>query len=109
MLLFAVKSLSFSFTFISPHPAIQHFPMPLATTAAWDVMPPLDVRMPCAACMPPISSGDVSVLTSITLSPCDAIFSASSAVNTTLPTAAPGDAGRPFATFVTFAFGSIIG
>ena len=32
--------------------------MPRATTAAWEVMPPRTVRMPCAAAMPSMSSGD---------------------------------------------------
>ena len=51
--------------------------------------------MPCEACIPSISSGDVSSLTRITLSPLPPFPSslASSAVNTTLPAAAPGDAG----------------
>ena len=31
----------------SPQPATQHLPMPRATTAAWEVMPPRAVRMPC--------------------------------------------------------------
>ena len=36
----------------SPAPATQGLPMPRATTAAWLVMPPVEVRMPSAACMP---------------------------------------------------------
>ena len=43
-----------------------------------------------------ISSGDVSRRTSTTFSPLAAHSTASSAVNTTLPQAAPGDAPRPF-------------
>ena len=78
-------------------PATQHLPMPRATTAACEVMPPSAVRMPCAACMPWMSSGEVSRRTSTTCSPASAAASASSAVNTTRPTAAPGDAGRPCA------------
>lgn len=57
------STLSASFTRISAHPEMQHFPHPRATTAAWDVMPPLAVRIPAAACIPPTSSGLVSVLT----------------------------------------------
>ena len=79
----------------SPAPATQGLPMPRATTAAWLVMPPVEVRMPSAACMPWMSSGLVSRRTRITFSPVRACFSASSAVNTTLPEAAPGDAGKP--------------
>ena len=45
----------------------------------------------------------------MTLRPCFAKASASSASNTASPIAAPGDAGRPFATTVTAASGSTIG
>ena len=71
--------------------------MPRATTAAWLVMPPREVRMPLAACMPWMSSGEVSMRTRITASPLAAMRSASSALNTTLPETAPGEAGRPLA------------
>ena len=74
----------------SPAPATQGLPMPRATTAAWLVMPPVEVRMPSAACMPWMSSGLVSRRTRITFSPARACLSAASAVNTTLPEAAPG-------------------
>ena len=69
--------------------------MPRATTAAWLVIPPRTVRIPCAACIPSISSGDVSRRTRITLSPLPPLPAslASSAVKYTLPAAAPGDAG----------------
>ena len=70
--------------------------MPRATTAAWLTSPPRDVRMPSAAIMPCRSSGDVSGRTRITASPARGGASASSAVKYTLPTAAPGDALRPF-------------
>ena len=43
--------------------------MPRATTAAWEVMPPRVVRMPSAACMPWMSSGEVSTRTRITFLP----------------------------------------
>lgn len=56
-------TLSASFTLMSEQPETQHFPQPRATTAAWEVMPPLAVSIPTAACMPPTSSGLVSVLT----------------------------------------------
>ncbi len=89
-----------------PAPATQHLPMPRATTAAWDVMPPVAVRMPCAAFMPPMSSGLVSLRTRITFSPAAAFISASSAVKTTLPVTAPGLAGRPRAITSRGAVGS---
>ena len=81
---------------ISPHPDTQHVPIPRATTAACDVIPPRTVNIPCAATIPSISSGVVSRRTRITLSPFPPFPKtlASSAVNTTLPAAAPGDAGR---------------
>ena len=69
--------------------------MPRATTAAWLVMPPRVVRMPRAACMPWMSSGLVSMRTRMIASPFCARLSASSAVNTTAPEAAPGLAGSP--------------
>ena len=42
---------------IAEQPETQQVPMPRATTAAWEVMPPRTVRMPCAAFMPSMSSG----------------------------------------------------
>ena len=69
--------------------------MPRATTAACEVMPPRAVRIACAATMPWKSSGAVSVRTRITFAPFLASSSASSGSNTTVPEAAPGDAGRP--------------
>ena len=43
--------------------------MPRATTAACEVMPPRVVRMPSAACMPWMSSGEVSTRTRMTFLP----------------------------------------
>ena len=80
---------------MSPHPDTQHVPIPRATTAACDVIPPRTVRIPCDTFIPVISSGDVSRRTRTTFSPLSAHFSASSAVNTTLPQAAPGEAPSP--------------
>ena len=71
--------------------------MPRATTAAWLVMPPRVVTMPSAACMPWMSSGEVSTRTRIALRPACRSASASSAENTISPLAAPGEAGRPIA------------
>ena len=72
-------------------------------------MPPLAVKIPLAACMPWISSGDVSTLTKIVS--CIILFnlSASSEVKTTLPLAAPGEAGRPFAIVFIGLFSSKVG
>ena len=69
--------------------------MPRATTAAWEVMPPRTVRMPWEAAMPSMSSGEVSRRTRTTFSPRSAHSLASSAVKTTWPQAAPGEAARP--------------
>ncbi len=56
-------------------------------------MPPRTVRIPCAAFIPTMSSGEVSRRTITTFSPRAAHCVASSAENTILPAAAPGDAG----------------
>ena len=69
-----------SLTLASEQPATQHLPIPLATTAACEVIPPLSVRMPSAATMPARSSGEVSALTRRTFSPLAAASDASSAV-----------------------------
>ena len=90
-----VKRLFSSSMTMSPQPETQHLPMPRATTAAWEVMPPRTVRMPWAAFMPVMSSGEVSRRTRTTFSPRLFQISASSAVKTALPQAAPGEAPRP--------------
>mmetsp|Transcript_2370 Transcript_2370/g.5972 ORF Transcript_2370/g.5972 Transcript_2370/m.5972 type:complete len:250 (-) Transcript_2370:1322-2071(-) len=87
--------LSRSLTTSSWHPDTHVLPQPLATTAACDVMPPLLVRMPSAACMPLTSSGEVSARTRMAAPPWALKASASSGVKTIWPTAAPGDAGSP--------------
>mmetsp|Transcript_14113 Transcript_14113/g.46357 ORF Transcript_14113/g.46357 Transcript_14113/m.46357 type:complete len:305 (-) Transcript_14113:1158-2072(-) len=81
----------------SAQPVTQHFPQPRATTAAWDVIPPRAVTTASAACMPPTSSGDVSTRTSTAGLPCAFSASACSELKTTIPHAAPGDAGSPCA------------
>ena len=86
---------AFRSTCTAPAPDTQHLPMPRATTAACEVMPPRAVRMPLATLMPRRSSGEVSWRTRITALPRLAHSSASSAKNTICPVAAPGDAGRP--------------
>ena len=83
--------------------------MPRATTAAWEVMPPRAVRMPSAASIPWMSSGEVSIRTRITFWPALPRSSASSAVSTTMPVAAPGEAGSPLASTVRSAVGSRAG
>ncbi len=105
----AVKVPAFSLMAISPAPETQGRPMPRATTAAWLVMPPRAVTMPRAACMPWMSSGEVSSRTRMTASPFWPRRSASSASKTILPVAAPGEAGRPAATTVRAALGSSVG
>jgi len=76
-------------------PQTQVLPMPRATTAACDVLPPRDVRMPCAAIMPARSSGFVSRRTRMTFSPSAATSTARRESKMALPTAAPGDAAMP--------------
>ena len=53
----------------SSAPQTQVLPIPRATTAAWEVLPPRLVRIPAAAIMPSRSSGLVSRRTSTTSSP----------------------------------------
>ena len=77
----------------APHTAV--FPMPRATTAACEVFPPRLVSTPAAATMPPRSSGLVSRRTRITCSPASERSTAARESNTTLPTAAPGEAFIP--------------
>ena len=69
--------------------------MPRATSAAWDALPPSEVRIPRAAWKPATSSASVNGRTRMTSRPCAAAATASSAVNTTSPFAAPGDAATP--------------
>ena len=89
-----------SSTLSSEQPATQHLPIPLATTAAWDVIPPLAVKMPSARTIPSISSGEVSSRTRIVAIPFSCISFTASGQNTTAPLAAPGEAGKPFVTNV---------
>ena len=83
--------------------------MPRATTAACEVMPPRVVRMPSAACMPWMSSGEVSTRTRMTRLPWALSVSASSEENTISPEAAPGEAGSPLAITLRSAAGSMVG
>ncbi len=92
-----------------PAPDTQGLPMPRATTAACEVMPPRAVKIPSAACMPWMSSGEVSTRTRITLRPAALAASASSESSTISPIAAPGEAGKPEAITRRSALGSIVG
>ena len=96
-------------TVSASQPATHGLPIPRATTAACEVMPPCAVRIPCAAIIPWMSSGVVSQRTRITLSPFFPRSAAVSASKTIFPEAAPGEAFSPCATTSTLAEGSIIG
>ena len=86
-----------------PAPTTDGLPIWRPTTAACEVMPPVAVRMPWATLIPWISSGTVSMRTSTTRLPLAACATASSAVNTTAPVAAPGEAGSPLAAMAALA------
>ena len=73
-------------------------PMPRATSAAWLALPPSLVRMPRAAWKPATSSASVNERTRITARPSAAAATASAALSTISPLAAPGDAATPLAT-----------
>ena len=94
---------------IASQPETQGLPMPRATTAACDVLPPREVRIACAAKKPWMSSGFVSSRTRTTFRPSLPRCSAVSASNTIVPDAAPGDAGRPCASGVAACRGSSVG
>ena len=70
-------------------------PIPRATSAACEALPPSEVRIPRAAWKPATSSASVNGRTRITSRPAAAASTASAAVNTTSPFAAPGDALTP--------------
>ena len=71
-------------------------PIPLATTAACDVFPPLLVRIPTDSKNAGTSSGFVSSLIRITLAPFSPMVVALFTSSTAMPLAAPGDAAIPF-------------
>ena len=87
---------------MASHPTMQHLPQPRATSAACEVIPPRVVRIPSAARMPSMSSGDVSSRMRMAFMPSAAAAMASAELNTIWPTAPPGDAGRPIARTVAF-------
>ena len=81
-------------------------PMPRATTAACEVLPPRLVSTPRATIIPCRSSGVVSLRTRMTSSPRSAHSTAVAQSKTALPTAAPGEAFMPLARRVRSAFSS---
>ena len=87
----------------SPAPATQGLPIPRATSAAWLALPPLLVRIPSAAWKPAMSSASVKGRTRITSRPSAAAATASSAVKTISPLAAPGEAATPLVSVSNFA------
>ena len=88
---------------------MQGFPIPLATTAACEVFPPLLVRIPTDEKNAGTSSGFVSSLTKITLEPFSPNSTACFTSNTTMPLAAPGEAAIPLANWTNpFDFGSMV-
>ena len=91
----------------APHTAGR--PIPRATSAAWLALPPSLVRMPLAAKNPATSSASVNGRTSTTSRPSSPAATASSAVNTISPFAAPGEALTPRASTSNLASGSKVG
>ena len=81
----------------APAPDTHGLPIPRATSAAWLALPPSAVRIPLAAWKPATSSASVNGRTRITSRPSSAAWTASSAVNTIAPFAAPGEAATPSA------------
>ena len=106
---FTEKRAFFSSTSSSCAPTTHGLPMPRATTAACEVMPPRAVRIALAITMPWKSSGEVSRRTRIADWPARPIFSARSASNTAVPQAAPGLAGRPVVSRSSWLVGSMVG
>ncbi len=84
-------------------------PMPRATSAACEALPPSLVRIPLAAWKPATSSASVNGRTRMTSRPSCSAWTASLAVNTTSPLAAPGEALTPLASTSKSAFGSNVG
>ena len=83
--------------------------MPRATSAACEALPPSAVRIPFAAWKPATSSASVNWRTRITARPSAAAATASGAVNTISPLAAPGEAATPRAMQSKRASGANVG
>ena len=79
----------------SEAPHTQGRPIPLATRAACEALPPSLVRIPRAASNPATSSASVNGRTRITSRPSPRAATAAAALNTTSPLAAPGEAATP--------------
>ncbi len=92
-----------------PAPVTAGTPIPRATSAACEALPPSLVRTPRAAWKPATSSASVKGRTRTTSRPSAAAATASGAVKTMPPLAAPGDAATPEAMIVTSACGSKVG
>ena len=84
-------------------------PMPRATSAAWLALPPSAVRIPRAASKPATSSASVNGRTRMTSRPSAAAATASGALKTISPFAAPGDAATPLARTAYSTVGSNVG
>ena len=84
-------------------------PIPRATSAACEALPPSLVRIPLAAWKPATSSASVNGRTRITSRPSCSACTASLAVNTISPLAAPGEAETPLASTSNSALGSKVG
>ena len=96
-----------SLNLTSAQPQTHGVPIPRATTAACEVRPPVEVKIPCATAIPAMSSGDVSLRTRRTFFPSFDQASASSAVNTICPHPAPGEAFKPLAISTAFLTASL--
>src|SRR4029453_15421581 len=79
------------------HAARHHGGVRGHAPAGGEVLPPGVGRMPSAACIPWMSSGEVSTRTRMTFLSLALSASASSEENTISPDAAPGEAGSPVA------------
>jgi hypothetical protein len=100
----ALRSISTSLA-----PVTAGTPIPRATSAACDALPPSEVRIPLAAWKPATSSASVNGLARMTSRPSAAACTASAAVNTSSPDAAPGEAATPDASTSYSAAGSKVG
>jgi hypothetical protein len=104
---FTVSSARSISSALAPH--THGRPMPRATSAACEALPPSLVRIPRAASKPATSSASVNGRTRITSLPAAAASTASGAVKTISPLAAPGEAGTPCASTAISACGSNVG
>ena len=84
-----------SSTRICDAPATHGLPMPRATSAAWDALPPSAVRMPRAAWNPATSSASVNGAHEDHVLAAAARRIASAALSAIAPRAAPGEAAMP--------------